>query len=172
MLESDCFLKLNHQCQITELKIDTNLPPSRTVIDVAFGNQKLIEGYENDPLLKAVFNKFAPTWELHALQIHKLPPYTCYDWHADSRNGSSLNCVWDVYDSLTVFYDESTSVRGGLLDIVTLKYEPKQWYAFNSKVPHTVFNFGAQPRYLITASLNSTVSYTTLVEWYNETFKS
>lgn len=173
MIESNCFLKLDHECQITELQINPNLSPNRSIIDVAsYQNRKLADGYQNDPLLTAVYDRFAPTWELHNFQIHKLLPHSCYDWHVDGRNGSSLNCVLEEYDSLTFFYDDTIPGREQVLDIVTMKYEPKKWYAFNPKIHHTVFNFGNVPRYMITAPLTATVTYSRLLEWYRTTFKS
>lgn len=171
MIESDCFEKLNHVCQLNELNIDPTISTTKYIIDVAlYAKEKLIQGYQNDPLLQAAFDRFAPTWELHRLQIHELLPNKCYDWHTDSRNGSSLNCAWGEYDSLTFFYNESTSLRDGVLDTITMKYEPKVWYAFNPQIPHSVFNFGDQTRYMVTASFEPTVSYADLVTWYRTTF--
>ena len=79
--------------------------------------------------------------------VLKLDPYTCYDWHTDTRRGVGINmlltpptqrqaCLFKVDSDETVFKIEE------------LKYKPSTYYLFNTQIPHTVYNFETT-RYLL-----------------------
>lgn len=71
--------------------------------------------------------------------VLKLDPYTCYNWHTDTRRGVGINmlltpntrsyCAFGLDPSQFVFKIEE------------LKYKPNTYYLFNTQVPHTVYNF-------------------------------
>jgi hypothetical protein len=78
--------------------------------------------------------------------VLKLDPYTCYNWHTDTRRGVGVNmlltpntrsfCAFGVDPSQLVFKIEE------------LKYKPNTYYIFNTQSPHTVYNFETT-RYLL-----------------------
>lgn len=77
--------------------------------------------------------------------ILKMEPNTCYNWHIDTDRHVALNMlVCDDGNSKCIFAPEGFAVVN---PIVELKYKPYTYYVFNTKYPHTVFNF-SEPRYL------------------------
>lgn len=79
--------------------------------------------------------------------VLKMDPYTCYDWHTDTRRGVGINmlltpptqrqtCVFKIAEGYPVF------------EIEELRYKPSTYYLFNTQVPHTVYNFETT-RYLL-----------------------
>jgi hypothetical protein len=71
--------------------------------------------------------------------ILKLDPYTCYDWHTDTRRGVGINMLITPWArSICAF---APNKEGEVFNIEELKYKPSTYYIFNTQVPHTVYNF-------------------------------
>ena len=71
--------------------------------------------------------------------VLKLDPYTCYDWHTDTRRGVGINMLITPWArSICAF---APNKEGEVFNIEELKYKPSTYYIFNTQVPHTVYNF-------------------------------
>ena len=78
--------------------------------------------------------------------ILKLDPYTCYDWHTDTRRGVSINMLLTPHaKSFCAFAPKKFEQ---VFKIEELSYKPITYYLFNSQVNHTVYNFETT-RYLL-----------------------
>ena len=78
--------------------------------------------------------------------ILKLDPYTCYDWHTDTRRGVGINMLLTPFDKSVCAF--APNKEGVVFEIEELKYKPSTYYIFNTQVPHTVYNFETT-RYLM-----------------------
>ena len=75
----------------------------------------------------------------------KIPSHTVYNWHMDTDRNCGLNMlVYDDGQSKCIFAPEGLKI---VMPTVELRYAPNTFYAFNTKVMHTVFNF-TTPRYM------------------------
>lgn len=75
----------------------------------------------------------------------KIPPNTVYNWHVDTDRNCGLNMlVYDDGQSKCIFAPEGLKI---VMPAVELRYAPNTFYAFNTKVMHTVINF-TTPRYM------------------------
>jgi hypothetical protein len=75
----------------------------------------------------------------------KIPPHTVYNWHVDTDRNCGLNMlVYDDGQSKCIFAPEGLKI---VMPAVELRYAPNTFYAFNTKVMHTVINF-TTPRYM------------------------
>ena len=71
--------------------------------------------------------------------ILRLDPYTCYDWHVDTRRGVGINMLLTpMTRSFCAFKFDPDQL---VFRIDELKYKPNTYYLFNTQVPHTVYNF-------------------------------
>jgi hypothetical protein len=70
-----------------------------------------------------------------------MDPYTCYDWHTDSRRGVGINMI------LTPFMRSSSlfapNKEGQVFKVEEVPYKPITYYVFNTQTPHTVYNYEA-----------------------------
>lgn len=82
--------------------------------------------------------------------ILKIRANSCYPWHTDNSRLTAVNMLLtpDVH-SHTLFNTTHTS-GNYTCGIQELVYEPDTLYAFNTTIPHTVFNFEAD-RYLLSS---------------------
>ena len=94
---------------------------------------------DEEPLLVALARKR----KFHA-GILRMDPYTCYNWHVDTDRHAALNMLVLGDDSKCIF---CTGEFGVVVPIAELKYREFAYYAFNTKIPHTVYN-SSEPRYL------------------------
>ena len=78
--------------------------------------------------------------------ILKLDPYTCYDWHTDTRRGVGINMLLTPFDRSVCAF--KVDLDQTVFKIDELKYKPSTYYLFNTQVPHTVYNFETT-RYLL-----------------------
>ena len=78
--------------------------------------------------------------------IVRLDPYTCYDWHTDTRRGVGINMLLTPFDRSVCAF--APNKEGVVFNIEELKYKPATYYIFNTQIPHTVYNFETT-RYLI-----------------------
>ena len=78
--------------------------------------------------------------------VLKLDPYTCYDWHTDTRRGVGINMLLTPFDRSVCAF--APNKEGATFKIEELKYKPATYYIFNTQVPHTVYNFETT-RYLM-----------------------
>jgi hypothetical protein len=94
---------------------------------------------DKEPLLVALAKK-----RKFQAGLLRMEPNSCYNWHVDTNRHVGLNMlVLDDGNSKCVFAKEYQLV----MPITELKYKEFTYYVFNTKVPHTVFNF-TEPRYL------------------------
>ena len=71
--------------------------------------------------------------------VIKLDPYTCYNWHKDTRRGVGINMLLTPHvRSVCVFADDTSKPA---FKIEELKYKPITYYIFNTQNNHTVYNF-------------------------------
>jgi hypothetical protein len=78
--------------------------------------------------------------------VLRLDPYTCYNWHTDTRRGVGINMLLTPNTrSFCAFGIDSDQL---VFKIEELKYKPSTYYLFNTQVPHTVYNFETT-RYLM-----------------------
>jgi hypothetical protein len=93
------------------------------------------------------------------LQIFLIEPGYIYNWHRDAYRHLAFNCMIGGDDDYLVLW--SHEYPNGLLPSVTfahysyfpttrLIYNPRQFYFFNSQIPHISINFSSQPRYVLT----------------------
>ena len=78
--------------------------------------------------------------------VLKLDPYTCYDWHTDTRRGVGINMLLTPFDRSVCAF--KVDLDQTVFKIDELKYKPSTYYIFNTQVPHTVYNFETT-RYLM-----------------------
>ena len=78
--------------------------------------------------------------------IIRLDPYTCYDWHTDTRRGVGINMLLTPFDRSVCAF--APNKEGVVFNIEELKYKPATYYIFNTQIPHTVYNFETT-RYLM-----------------------
>ena len=78
--------------------------------------------------------------------VLKLDPYTCYDWHTDTRRGVGINMLLTTFDRSVCAF--APNKEGVVFEIEELKYKPSTYYIFNTQVSHTVYNFETT-RYLM-----------------------
>lgn len=78
--------------------------------------------------------------------VLRLDPYTCYNWHTDTRRGVGVNML--LTPNTRSFCAFSVDADQLVFKIEELKYKPNTYYLFNTQVPHTVYNFETT-RYLM-----------------------
>jgi hypothetical protein len=78
--------------------------------------------------------------------VLKLDPYTCYNWHTDTRRGVGVNML--LTPNTRSFCAFGVDPNELVFKIEELKYKPNTYYLFNTQSPHTVYNFEAT-RYLL-----------------------
>ncbi len=78
--------------------------------------------------------------------VLRLDPYTCYNWHTDTRRGVGVNML--LTPNTRSFCAFSVDADQLVFKIEELKYKPNTYYLFNTQVPHTVYNFETT-RYLL-----------------------
>jgi len=78
--------------------------------------------------------------------ILKLDPYTCYDWHTDTRRGVGINMLLTPHSRSFCAFAPDRDEQ--VFKIEELLYKPMTYYLFNTQVEHTVYNFEAT-RYLL-----------------------
>jgi hypothetical protein len=129
------YYEIGKKSTIKDELFDFAISPSEWVKYYNFDAKPLT----SDILFKDNFFKWlADRYEFIA-GILRLDPYTCYNWHTDTRRGVGINmlltpnirsyCVFGVDPNQLVF------------KIDELKYKPNTYYLFNTQMPHTVYNF-------------------------------
>ncbi|NDB58496.1 hypothetical protein EB001_08630 [bacterium] len=78
--------------------------------------------------------------------VLRLDPYTCYNWHTDTRRGVGINML--LTPNTRSFCTFALDADQLVFKIEELKYKPNTYYLFNTQVPHTVYNFETT-RYLM-----------------------
>ena len=78
--------------------------------------------------------------------VLRLDPYTCYNWHTDTRRGVGVNML--LTPNTRSFCAFTAGLDQLVFEIEELKYKPNTYYLFNTQVPHTVYNFETT-RYLM-----------------------
>lgn len=98
--------------------------------------------------------------------VLKMEPFTVYGWHVDDDRVCGINLLLSGWDSCCLFHRQHIS---DLVNSVTeLVYQPGTYYAFNTDIPHTIFNRGV-PRHLLSVQFCEPVTYAELLadlsEW-------
>lgn len=78
--------------------------------------------------------------------VIKLDPYTCYNWHKDTRRGVGINMLLTPHVRSVCAFADNTDEP--VFKIDELKYKPITYYVFNTQANHTVYNF-EMTRYLL-----------------------
>ncbi len=78
--------------------------------------------------------------------VLRLDPYTCYNWHTDTRRGVGVNML--LTPNTRSFCAFAHDLDQLVFKIEELRYKPNTYYLFNTQVPHTVYNFETT-RYLM-----------------------
>lgn len=110
-------------------------------------------------------------------------PKRCYDWHIDLPRECTVNLLLTPHlDSKCAFSHErkiktkiaietNQFLEGHpFLDSFSfheLKYQPKTFYLFNTKIDHVVYNFSDSPRYLMSLEFQgeaSKIKYNEMLE--------
>ena len=79
--------------------------------------------------------------------VLKLPPSTCYKWHADTDRQVGINMLLEDNGSKCLFAENTEGVS---FPVVELVYKPSKYFVFNTRQQHTVLNFADEARYLLT----------------------
>jgi len=97
---------------------------------------------EQDPVLQFLMSKYRLLGA-----IARMPENTCYNWHTDTVRQVGINMLLeDGGDSRCMFKGSTEDVA---FPFIELPYLQHTYYAFNTQIPHTVYNF-TKPRYLLT----------------------
>ena len=126
---------------------------SRNLQDFAWGNKEWIDYYNFKATLvppEILFQDDFFKWLVKRYDfiagILKLDPYTCYDWHTDTRRGVGINMLLTPQSrSFCAFAPDRDEE---VFKIEELSYKPNTYYIFNTQVEHTVYNFETT-RYLL-----------------------
>jgi len=134
-------------------EIGTKSTIAQEVLDYAFNSSPWFPYYNFSakpiaPEIVAKDNFFR--W-LHARYeflagVLKLDPYTCYDWHTDTRRGVGINML--LTPQSRSFCAFTHNRQDPVFKIEELQYKPATYYLFNTQVSHTVYNFETT-RYLM-----------------------
>jgi hypothetical protein len=126
---------------------------SKELEDFAFSPSEWVEHYNFDAKRippEIIFQDDFFIWLSHRYSfvagILKLDPYTCYDWHTDTRRGVGINMLLTPFDRSVCAF--APNKEGAVFEIEELKYKPATYYLFNTQVSHTVYNFETT-RYLM-----------------------
>lgn len=129
------------------LEIANNSDPW-TVYDSVEMKFPPLELLNKDPFIKFLSDRYKSRGN-----IFRFRPYSCFDWHKDRVRRITINMVLTpAVRSFCVFSDDkSKSMLRGIgdyvFDVEELVYKPDTYYAFNSQIPHSVYNF-EDTRYL------------------------
>ena len=95
---------------------------------------------DQDPFLKDLGKK-----RKFMAGLLEVSPSMVYNWHTDTDRQCSLNMlVYDGGRSMCLFAPEGEQL---VMPVVELSYKPNTYYAFNTRIPHTVINLSG-PRYM------------------------
>jgi len=123
------------------------------LLDVAHNSTEWIDYFNFKAKLvppEVLFNDFFFKWLVNRYDfiagILRLDPYTCYDWHTDTRRGVGINMLLTPHQrSFCVFAPNRDEE---VFKIEELPYKLNTYYIFNTQVEHTVYNFETT-RYLL-----------------------
>jgi len=134
-------------------KISNKSTITQNLLDIATNNDPWISYYSfntkivpQDLVLTEPFFQWLITKHEFKAGLLKLDTFVCYDWHMDTRRGASINMLINTDAKSNCFFADSK--KAYVFKIEQLDYKPDTYYAFNSQVPHTVYNFD-KPRYLL-----------------------
>ena len=138
-----CYKKVDHyayplRSQLWDIITDTD--PNNWLPYYNFQALPIPVQLLDDPLL----SKLAEKRDFQC-GLLKIPANTVYNWHVDTDRNCGLNMlVYDDGQSKCIFAPEGLKI---VMPVVQLRYAPNTFYAFNTKVMHTVINF-TTPRYM------------------------
>jgi hypothetical protein len=140
----NCFRAIQHNCSLTPQLLETVLLAGPENWTPYYNFRAFLLGEDfvyQDKFLKDLAYK-----RQYIAGLLELPPNTAYNWHVDTDRHCGLNMlVYDDGQSKCLFAPEGEVQV--VMPIVELKYQPNTFYAFNTKVPHTVINF-TEKRYM------------------------
>jgi len=97
---------------------------------------------EQDPFFKWLGNRYE-----YLGGVIKLDPYTCYDWHVDTRRGVGINMLLTPNGSVYSHSLFSRNKKEVSRNFMQLHYKPNTYYLYNTQHEHMVINF-QKPRYM------------------------
>lgn len=97
--------------------------------------------------------------------VLKLDPYTCYNWHTDTRRGVGVNMLLTPNTRSYCAFGADPSKL--VFKIEELKYKPNTYYLFNTQMPHTVYNFETT-RYLFSIEFEKDVDNLSFEDLVND----
>ena len=97
--------------------------------------------------------------------VLKLDPYTCYNWHTDTRRGVGVNML--LTPNTRSYCAFGVDPKELVFKIEELKYKPNTYYIFNTQMPHTVYNFETT-RYLFSIEFEKDVDNLSFEELVND----
>ena len=134
-------------------EIGTKSTIAKELYDYAFNSQPWFPHYNFNvkPIPPDIIHRDNFFKWLHAryefmVGIVRLDPYTCYDWHTDTRRGVGINMLLTPH--ARSFCAFAPNKKGTVFKIEELPYKPMTYYLFNTQVNHTVYNFETT-RYLL-----------------------
>jgi hypothetical protein len=133
----NCFKAIQHTCHLREdlIEIIWRSEPAHWVPYYNFKALLLSPHFvHQDKLLRDLATK-----REYMAGLLEMPASTSYNWHVDTDRHCGLNMlVYDDGESRCLFAPDGIQV---VMPFVELKYEPNTFYAFNTKLPHSVLNF-------------------------------
>lgn len=139
-----CYTKVEHDAKELRRLLFDYIAASPPVCWIPYYNFDALpvpgDVLREDKLLKALAEK-----REFVGGLLRIPPSTVYNWHVDTDRHCGLNMlVYDDGQSRCIFAPEGSKI---VMPTVELRYAPNTFYAFNTKVMHTVINF-TTPRYM------------------------
>ena len=118
--------------------------------------------WRQEPILKNI-NDYFP---ISHVGILIMEPFKCYKWHVDTERTVGLNLLLNGFNTSHTIFSENYRETADQCDTVHLKYEKNHFYAFNTKIYHTVFNL-SEKRHLLSVEflLNDRFSYNDFLKY-------
>jgi hypothetical protein len=113
------------------------------------------EVYLKEPLLKKINDVFP----IVIAGYLRMDPYMNYRWHKDTNRKVGINLLLTPnVHSYTLFGRQLPNWTDEQYKFIRLKYEPSEFYLFNTTVEHTVINFD-ETRWLFSVEFESDITY-------------
>ena len=168
MKPNDCFYKIYKPSEyiadycLAFLKCWEGEPPKGLV--------KSYFGFEAIPLDKEIIQKepwlrdLNEQFSIDNIGILTMKPFNSYDWHMDGSRGVCVNMLLSHTQSHCFFGEQRDYINKNFCE---LEYSPKNFYIFNSQMPHCVFNFNSY-RYIFSVEFTAhkdILSYEDVLTW-------
>lgn len=105
-----------------------------------------------DPALDPLRERF----EMFGLRVLRIPPMSCYTWHADITRHCAINMALQLSDSISFF---RVGGRRLLLNVEICKYTLGRFVLFNTQRQHMIVNYGQTDRLMLTTSFKKPTTF-------------